>query len=435
MKDLNFFEKRHFYYLFLLILLSYFFGFYLGEDSAGGGKIDLLEHEWGNVILFKTNSLLEALKSPNYESSRTPLFLILNKYYFFSDTLFGLRLSTFFFGIITFISLFFLFKKIFNEKKIIQILLLSSIILLSPYFRSSVFWANEDFLPLFFAIISLIILNLKIKFSKIGKKNNFWLLILSSLFAFLAFYSDQKYFFLPLIIYFTNINLSNKIISKFNISFSFFNFLFFIPTIFLIYLWDGIVPIESQVRLRFTFENINILISSIGIYFIPVVFYKLYKDEYQHLRFDLNKLIIVFIIYYICFHFSDLQPSQDGSGIIYRFLSVLSFKKIPLLDWNNLKIIYYFINCLFIYFLLIFLKKTLRNILFHLCFLIIYLSTYFTYQSYLDPLYFVLIFSFLDLKNINLKDDLLIFFFMIFYFAILVLSIFFRAYILPSITI
>ena len=61
-------------------MASYFFGFYINEDSAGGGKVDLYAHEWGNVQLFVNNSIFDALSDLRYESSRTPLYLIINKY-------------------------------------------------------------------------------------------------------------------------------------------------------------------------------------------------------------------------------------------------------------------------------------------------------------------------------------------------------------------
>ena len=52
-------QKANFYvYIFsILIIISYFLGFYLNEDSAGGGKPDLLNHEWGNVQLFINNNV------------------------------------------------------------------------------------------------------------------------------------------------------------------------------------------------------------------------------------------------------------------------------------------------------------------------------------------------------------------------------------------
>ena len=36
------------YILFIFILFSFFLGFYLDEDSSGGGKIDLIQHELNN---------------------------------------------------------------------------------------------------------------------------------------------------------------------------------------------------------------------------------------------------------------------------------------------------------------------------------------------------------------------------------------------------
>ena len=63
--------------LFIIILISYFLGFVLNEDSSGGGKIDF-EHEWTSFLEFKKIGI-SALTSNLYESSRTPLFLLINK--------------------------------------------------------------------------------------------------------------------------------------------------------------------------------------------------------------------------------------------------------------------------------------------------------------------------------------------------------------------
>ena len=63
--------------IFLAILISYILGFIFNEDSSGGGKIDF-SHECTSFNEFK-KLVLDALTSQLYESSRTPLFLILNK--------------------------------------------------------------------------------------------------------------------------------------------------------------------------------------------------------------------------------------------------------------------------------------------------------------------------------------------------------------------
>ena len=62
-------EKFYIYILSILILVSYFFGFYINEDSAGGGKVDLYDHEWGNVQLFVNNSIFRELDILKIEES------------------------------------------------------------------------------------------------------------------------------------------------------------------------------------------------------------------------------------------------------------------------------------------------------------------------------------------------------------------------------
>ena len=61
----------------ILILSSYFFGFYLDEDAAGGGKADFVDFEWGNINLFLNSKISSVLADPRYASGRTPLYLIL----------------------------------------------------------------------------------------------------------------------------------------------------------------------------------------------------------------------------------------------------------------------------------------------------------------------------------------------------------------------
>ena len=74
--------NRNLPYLFatILIISSYFLGFYLNEDAAGGGKIDFYSHEWGNINLFANSKISEALIDPRFHSGRTPLYLIINKF-------------------------------------------------------------------------------------------------------------------------------------------------------------------------------------------------------------------------------------------------------------------------------------------------------------------------------------------------------------------
>ena len=70
-------------YLSIIILfatiVSFFIGFLLRENSAGGGLIDL-SHEWHNYLLLKQDIL--GFLYGNYEASRFPLFHILSYSFF-----------------------------------------------------------------------------------------------------------------------------------------------------------------------------------------------------------------------------------------------------------------------------------------------------------------------------------------------------------------
>ena len=47
---------------YILLAISLLIGFYLNEDSAGGGEVDLLKHEWGNIQLFTNNNIFFILR-------------------------------------------------------------------------------------------------------------------------------------------------------------------------------------------------------------------------------------------------------------------------------------------------------------------------------------------------------------------------------------
>ena len=99
-----------------IIIISYALGFYLNEDSSGGGKIDYIDHEWGTIQLFINNDLNIALNSVLYESSRTPLFYIINKYVPFNNDPENLRLFWFIFSVIIPFLFYSTLKLIISEK-------------------------------------------------------------------------------------------------------------------------------------------------------------------------------------------------------------------------------------------------------------------------------------------------------------------------------
>ena len=290
-------------------------------------------------------------------------------------------------------------KKIHKNCDLKILFFISFIPLLSPYFRSSAFWANQENLAIFFVIISLIFFTqASQQINKINSKI-FTNASLASLFSFLAFYSDQKMVFLVMMIYFAFILKNNF---KFFIKFSLINFVFFIPALYLFYVWGNIVPVESQFRLSSNLEGLNILISNIGVYTLPIIFVLAIKKELKnYLKLDIINLSILIIFSILLLYFLPTKPEFEGNGIIFKLLSVISVKL--LINFTFIKFIYFFINIIFLYFLLILFEKKIENIIFFIIFLAIFSLTSFTYQSYVDPLFFILMFGYFKMKNkINL---------------------------------
>ena len=74
-------QKNIFISLSFLIYLSYFFGFFLNENSIGsGGYNGDISWIWKNFELFQNNNLLDAIKHKDFFGNRTPLIYILNIY-------------------------------------------------------------------------------------------------------------------------------------------------------------------------------------------------------------------------------------------------------------------------------------------------------------------------------------------------------------------
>lgn len=133
-----------------LIILSYFLGFYLNEDAAGGGKADLYGKEWGNINLFLNSKISSALIDIRYASSRTPLYLIINKFNPFITNIEEFRISYLFFATTIPILFFIFLKKNFKSINLNILIFLSCILMLSPYFRTMSFWADTEGLAIFF---------------------------------------------------------------------------------------------------------------------------------------------------------------------------------------------------------------------------------------------------------------------------------------------
>ncbi len=128
-----------------LIYLSFFLGFFFGENSIGsGGYKGDLSWIWLNLEIFKTNNILNAVHHPDFFGNRTPLIYILHAYLNpLISNIDSYRLTVFILSFLAPIIFFIcLIQKFKNTNKII-LFFISSFILLSPFYRTSAYWGLE----------------------------------------------------------------------------------------------------------------------------------------------------------------------------------------------------------------------------------------------------------------------------------------------------
>ena len=405
-------DNRLFYILlFLIILTSYILGFIFNEDSAGGGKTDFT-HEWTSFIEFKKFGL-QALTSNLYESSRTPLFLLINKYNFFANDQFSFRLSNFIFNFFIFIS--FVICLIYQRKlSVNQIIIVSTFILLSPYFRSSSYWAHQENLPFLFYFISLIFLE---KFKDNFKINFIFKVSIIAFISSLSFYSDQKFIFISFyyflyLIFRENLNIK-QIIKTFIIF-----FITSIPALYLFYIWDGILPKQSQFRIGFYKDNISASISIICFYFMPIAL-SVYKKIYSSV--NKNDFVIFFLILALNLYCLPNFDSSWGNGVIFKLFYVIkNYLNINLLLLQLIFLI--FIQ--FIFFIIyILIKNDLLNFLPIVIVIVISSLVERTYNEYFDPLISILIFTFFKFnKKLFIIDSKITKFYLVYLILFLVFA-------------
>ena len=138
--------------LILVIVFSYFIGFYFNENSAGGGEGDFTTWTFRNLVFFDSFNLQEALGVVNidssskvFQSSRLPGFYVFNKFFNpFTNDPYQFRLSILILSLLVPIIFYFSLILKFKDTNKIYLLFLASLILLSPYFRTSAIWGNEE---------------------------------------------------------------------------------------------------------------------------------------------------------------------------------------------------------------------------------------------------------------------------------------------------
>ena len=426
-------KKTLIYFIFFGIIISFFGGFILGENSAGaGGYVGDLSWIKKNIEIFKNNTTLEAIKHPDIFGNRPPLIYIINKFFnpFFYD-LERYRICVF---VLSLVGPFFLFiglKIKFKNIKTEYLAVLSVLILLSPYYRTSGFWALNENYGVISAIISLMFLNLSLlKNSLDGLKEKFYLLC-TVFFSSSCVYLDQKLVIIPIICFFSFFYYLKKTSTRI---FIFFGYAFLsMPFLYLIYLWNGIVPIKTQTanpntitnlsRINdFYFINIGYATTMISFYLLPFMLFKenLFKNLSNFYQNKKNILLIILAFIYVLLlinYFDFKKYTVDeywvGLGYIDKITKIL-FSNVVLREFFT-----YFSFLASWLVLILFLEKKYLNILIILYFYFISILLWPLMQEYFDPI--IVIFGLIIFSNkvkINFYNTV----FSVLYFSLFLIS-------------
>ena len=408
----------------VLAIFSFFFGFIFKENSAGAGGLNGdFKNTWLNINTFLKFDLKTALDfvangdGNFYVSSRTPALYIINaKINPFTYSIDAFLRSIFLFSFFGFLALYcsLIVKYPDTQKKLI--LILASCLLLSPYYRTSGYWGNEENYATISLVLSLFFFH---QFSKTinSDKIKYLNLFLTILFSSLCVYFDQKFVIIPLIIlleiYLSENSNNLKIFST--IVYSILAF----PFLYLILQWKSIVPpLDSQSRGvggEILIHHPMYASTIISFYLLPILAFedKLKSRIKNFFNERSNYCALAFCLIYLIllFYFEKIdltaQPLHYGLGVASKFARTF-------LANNLLQNIFIFFCSLFSFFIIIlYVEKKFSKFIFFSYLVIMSLFTIPIYQEYFDPL--ILIFCFLFLSKeikINRFNTTFLFFYL-----------------------
>lgn len=378
----------------IFAIFSFFYGFHVDEISMGaggfGGDFKFVKK---SITLFSENSIKDSIILFSESSNRPPLIYILHKLFnpLFTDEL-GFRKVVFGISLSAPILFYFCLKERFRKLDKNLLLLLSSIILFNPFFRTSSYWGLEENYAIISTLVSLLFL-LKLSNDKIKSHKIFLNIFFVTLFSSLSIYFDQKFLIIPIICFLKII--SENYLIKYKLFTLSLYFIFSIPYLFLIKLWGGVFPSNIyQIGSQFYFHHFGYALTMISFIFFPFIFLKSknLKDQFYVFVKD-QKIIFLLILIFaylivLLFFYNDnfFNNKLDGGGIV---------KKISLIFFPNLFLKKIFISTsIVISWLLIFLfiEKKRYNLLLTSYFLIFSIIVKPFYQEYYDPIIFFLIF-------------------------------------------
>lgn len=398
--------------IYILFILSLFVGLIFQENSAGGAIHDI------NHLLPYIDKFQEGFKTGmeyylNNINIHSPFFFILISYLnnlfnniFYTEILYILISSVL-------PILFYRILKIKFDYNKNLLFLVSCLIFISPYFRSSAIWLLGDNLALIFFSISIIYY---LKFSNDRNNRNFYLCITAIIICcYIRYYYALFYFFYLFSVY-------REINNKFFLIVLTYSFIISIPAFFYIYLivnnYNFIDTVYTYSKLNY-FGNIFTILSIILFYIFPFITSDLKTIKKHYLKNKKEILLLSFpliIIYFLDIIFNNnlIDFSPLGGGVFIKLLNLIEL---------DLKISLLTISIISILILNFYLRtKLIKNYTLMALFILSF-PMYTLFQKYFDPLIYIFLFGLITfsekkcLLNINKSKLLSIYlYFLSFYF-------------------
>tara|TARA_B100000963_G_scaffold255276_1_gene223892 strand:- start:3029 stop:4303 length:1275 start_codon:yes stop_codon:yes gene_type:complete len=389
----NLLKKNYHILICFFLILSIYFGFFLGENITLGPKLDF-EHalkganQFGKDFINTFLNFDTALDEIGAATRISPIYLII--IFFLNKILISVDLVRFFLMNIIMLNQLFFYKSlklIFKEnvdKK--YLLILSCILYLSPSFRSNAIWPESAMLGLLFFLISSYFY---LKFKSHRKiKYSF----LNILFLAVASYIRPSFclfgifFYYEFFIHF----LKNKNFLKNIFYVTVLNFFLAFPAFYYVFILDVFFIDEGGLSMNY-FNKIPIITSIVIFHMIPILIYKKFNLNLNY-KYDLGLfLIIILSLIFIIKNFNyDIDLS--GGGIILHASNYLLGNNILL--FVSYPVSMYFLIKTSIY-------KNYNNLILILI-LLMMTPQYNIFHKYYDPLVIILCFT---VFNLEIKYD------------------------------
>jgi hypothetical protein len=137
-----------------LISISFFLGYFLRENAVGGGP-EFYSMEWPIIQSLKNDFLFTINNYGLMNDYTMPFAHMMNAYLNpFSNDITNFQLSNTIISFLIFLVFAIVLKKIFSHINFLDILLISSVFLILPFFRTSAFWGKQENYGWLFLVIS-----------------------------------------------------------------------------------------------------------------------------------------------------------------------------------------------------------------------------------------------------------------------------------------